>query len=270
VIALKHSLTGGTAVLLALLVGLTMTVGLGLPGWLVGVGSGALVSLAIGRGLVATGASTLGPADVVTLTRVTLACGLAAVVADSVVGSSATGATRPTLVVVAVVALLLDAVDGRTARRTGTCSAFGARFDGEADAFLIMVLSVYVAASVGGWVLSLGAARYLFGAAGWCLPWLRGQLPPRYWRKVVAAVQGVVLTWAAAGVAPQALVAAGLALALVLLSESFGRDVLWLWRHRAVTRDRTDALVRAPAAAPVRAPVTAPVTARVTASGSRR
>ena len=50
------------------------------------------------------------------------------------------------LVPLAVVALVLDLVDGRVARRTVTASAYGARLDGEADAFLILVLSVLVAA----------------------------------------------------------------------------------------------------------------------------
>ena len=71
------------------------------------------------------------------------------------------------MVALAVPALLvLDAVDGRVARRTGTTSSFGARFDGEADAFLILVLSVYVAARLGSWVLVIGAARYAFGRLG--------------------------------------------------------------------------------------------------------
>ncbi len=62
---------------------------------------------------------------------------------------------------------------------------------------------MYVAATVHGWVLAIGLARYAFAAAGWVLPWMRGQLPPRYWRKVVTAAQGIVLTVAAADVAPR-------------------------------------------------------------------
>ncbi len=95
---------------------------------------------------------------------------------------------------------MLDAVDGRVARRTGTASAFGARFDMEVDAFLILVLSVYVA-RVGRRVgAAIGAARYAFVAAGWLLPWLRGPLPPRLLAQGRRArSQGVVLTVAAAG-----------------------------------------------------------------------
>ena len=54
------------------------------------------------------------------------------------------------------------------------------------------------------WVLAIGAARYVFLAAGWLLPWMRAPLPPRYWRKVVAATQGITLTVAAADVLPLA------------------------------------------------------------------
>ena len=49
---------------------------------------------------------------------------------------------------------------------------------------------------------------------------------------MVAAIQGIVLTVAATGVLPHAVMTALLALALVLLAESFGREVIWLWRMR--------------------------------------
>ena len=229
-IAVRHSLIGAMVALVALLAALATTAGLGPAAWGVGLACGGLLSVAVARGVVAAGIRTLGPADLVTLSRAGLACAVAAVVA----APSAEG-SRAVVVGLAVLALVLDAADGRVARRTRTSSAFGARFDGEADAFLLMVLSVYVAPGVGWWVLAIGAARYVFGAAGWVLPWLRSPLPPRYWRKVVAAVQGVVLTWAAAGVGPPAMVVAGLAVALALLAESFGRDVVWLWVRRAAS-----------------------------------
>jgi hypothetical protein len=64
---------------------------------------------------------------------------------------------------------------------------------------------------------------------------MRAPLPPRFWRKVVAATQGIVLTVAAAGVLPTAATTGALVVALVLLFESFGRDVLWLWRNRVAS-----------------------------------
>jgi phosphatidylglycerophosphate synthase len=172
----------------------------------------------------------LGPADRVTLGRTTLVGGVTTLVADSLTRSE----PAAVLVPLAAVALSLDAVDGWVARRTGTVSAFGARFDMEVDTFLILVLSGFVARSLGGWVLAIGLMRYAFVAAGWVVPWLRAELPARYWRKVVAATQGVVLVVAASGLPPRPAAVALVALALALLVESFGRDVGWLWHHRAV------------------------------------
>ncbi|HEX2145623.1 MAG TPA: CDP-alcohol phosphatidyltransferase family protein, partial [Glycomyces sp.] len=60
----------------------------------------------------------LGPADLVTLSRATLACGLAALVVESFLTSPEVTA----VIALAVPALALDAVDGRVARRTGTTS----------------------------------------------------------------------------------------------------------------------------------------------------
>src|SRR5205085_11367040 len=110
---------------------------------------------------------------------------------------------RALLVALTIIALALDAVDGWVARRTSTAGTLGARFDGEVDAFLILVLSVYVAQSLGVWVIAIGLARYVFLAAGWVRPWMRAPLPERFWRKVVAAVVGIVLGFAAADVLPR-------------------------------------------------------------------
>jgi phosphatidylglycerophosphate synthase len=169
----------------------------------------------------------LAPADWVTLARGTIAVAVAALV----VRSFAQPVPVALLVSLAAVALALDAVDGWVARRTRITAA-GARLDGEVDAFLILVLSVYIARTAHPWVLAIGAARYVFLAAGWLLPWMREALPPRPWRKVVAAAQGIVLVVAAARAFPPAPVTGSLVLALGLLGESFGRDVLWLRARR--------------------------------------
>ncbi|WP_439117027.1 CDP-alcohol phosphatidyltransferase family protein [Micromonospora lupini] len=235
----------GLSAQLVVLAALAASVGLGPAGWLAGAGYAALTCLALSRGLHLAGASRLGPADRVTLARAVLVGAVTALVVDSFGSPTPVGL----LVALSAVALLLDAVDGRVARRTGTVSALGARFDMEVDAFLILVLSVYVAPAAGSWVLAIGAMRYVFVAASAVLPWLGGSLPPRYWRKVVAAAQGVLLAVAAARVLPESWTTVILVAALALLVESFGRDVAWLWRRR-------------PAAATVTVPtVTAPTTA---------
>lgn len=225
--------TGPVIALIAQLVLLTLlsgTVGLSAASWLVGVAYGLVVNGLLVAALTRSGARSLGPANAVTLCRAVLVGGVSALVTDSFIR----GASVPTIVVLAAVALYLDSVDGRVARRTGTTSPVGAVFDQEIDAFLILVLSVYVANSIGLWVLAIGVARYAYMAAGWVLPWLREPLPPRYWGKVVAAIQGIVLAAAVADFLPNSATVVVLAVALALLAESFGRSVWWLWReHRS-------------------------------------
>ena len=179
--------TGPIAGLIAqvvLLAGIAGTVGVGTAGWLVGIAYGVATAAGLTHGLHRAGAAALGPADKITLARAILAGGVAALAVDSL--------SRPVpvtvLVGLTIGALLLDAVDGYVARRTGICSDLGARFDMEVDAFLLLVLSVYLVPQIGGWVLAIGAMRYAFVLGIWTLPWMRATLPPRYWRKVVVAI----------------------------------------------------------------------------------
>src|SRR4051794_12907730 len=207
------------------------------------------MAAALARGVARNPRDPLWPASWVTLVRATLAVGVAALAADSFARDTPVAL----LVTLAAVALTLDLADGWVARRTGTDSALGARFDGEADAFLLLALSVYVAPAYGAWVLAIGAARYLFLAGEWLLPWMRAPLPPRRWRKVVTAAQGAVLTVAAAGVLPRTLTQVLLGAALVLLAASFGECVWWLWRRPRVARDTVpEADVGRPERGPVR------------------
>jgi len=212
---------------LLILAGLAAAFGLGPLGVLVGVVYAAALLGLLSAAMHRAGRSVLGPADLVTLARALLVGGVGAIVADGLL----TGNTAPAaLVALASVALALDAVDGKVARRTGTVSPVGARFDMEVDAFLILVLSVHVAGITGPWVLAIGLMRYAFVLAGWVLPWLRGTVPPSLVAKTVAAVQGVVLVIAASGLLPHAAAVTLVAVSLALLAWSFGRSVWWLWR----------------------------------------
>jgi hypothetical protein len=87
---------------------------------------------------------------------------------------------------------------------------------------------VLVAGSLGPWVLLIGLMRYLFVLAGSRYPWLVGPLPPSRARKVVAAVQGVVLVAATLPALPPSVATVAVLGALLSLLWSFGRDTLWL------------------------------------------
>jgi phosphatidylglycerophosphate synthase len=219
-------------------------VGLGSSGWLIGTAYAIVVWATLTFAVRRAGLRTFGAANWVTLARAILVGGVTALVANVVVAGvvlgNASGVRHPgtamtVTIVLAAVALALDGVDGQVARRTGTTSALGARFDMEVDAALILVLSVLVAQPLGVWVLAIGAMRYAFVVAAWVLPWLRAALPHRFSRKTVAAVPGIALVVAGADVLPRLVNVAVVGLALASLCWSFGRDVLWLWRTRSAS-----------------------------------
>jgi phosphatidylglycerophosphate synthase len=167
---------------------------------------------------------------------------LVALIASTMGGPPST-AIAWSVIVVSTVAALLDIADGQIARRTGTSTPFGARFDMEVDALLILVLSLLVwrYGKAGSWVVASGLLRYAFVAAGWLLPWLSQPLPPSMRRKTICVVQIVVLIVALGPVIPRWLSVASTAVALALLTWSFASDTAWLWRHARRTTTRVPA-----------------------------
>ncbi|MFI9155823.1 CDP-alcohol phosphatidyltransferase family protein [Streptomyces sp. NPDC053367] len=220
----------GAGVQLVLLALLGTASGMGPAGWLTGLVFAFATWAVLSRALHRTRSHSFGPANRVTLGRAILVGAVTALVADSV-----RSAPPLTLFVgLTAVALILDGVDGQVARRTGTSTPLGARFDMEVDAFLILVLSVYVSMALGAWVLLIGGMRYAFVAAARVWPWLNAPLPPSAARKTVAAVQGVFLLVAASDLLPRPATAGVVLVALGALVWSFGRDVVWLWRGSRV------------------------------------
>ena len=228
-----RQLAAAAAAQFALLAVLTWQVGLGLVGWIAGAAYVLGLHALLGGAARRAGTATLGPADVVTLARAALVGGVTALVADRLVAG---GMPVATLVVLSSVALALDGVDGKVARKTGTCTPLGARFDMEVDAFLVLVLSVHVAVLLTPWALVIGGMRYAFVLASWAMPWLAGSLPTRFSAKVVAALQGIVLVVVAAGALPQPVAVALVMVALIALLWSFAQSVAWLWQAREVHR----------------------------------
>jgi phosphatidylglycerophosphate synthase len=177
----------------------------------------------------------VGPANRVTLGRAALAM---PVLALAVGPAGAEPATAWWVIALSTVVMALDGVDGRVARRTGTRSAFGARFDMEVDAALILALSVEVWTSgrAGAWVLSIGLMRYVFVAAARVRPALGAELPESQRRKVVCVIQGVVLLVALGPIVPDGLATVVLAAGLVTLVYSFAVDVAWALQHERALR----------------------------------
>lgn len=176
---------------------------------------------------------SFGAANQVTVARGALVALLAALIGER----ADTGA--PLLAVaMAVIVAVLDGLDGWLARRQHMASAFGARFDMETDALLIMVLAVlaWQFGKAGVWVLAAGLLRYLFVAAGFGLPSLRHPLPPSRRRKIIAAVQMVALILTIAPFIPTAAATRIAAVGLGLLSLSFLVDIHWLVQNAEQSR----------------------------------
>jgi phosphatidylglycerophosphate synthase len=172
--------------------------------------------------------SRFGAANQVTLGRAALAALLL-----GLIGEGSAPLLAWSAVAIGLLGITLDGLDGWLARRHGNASAFGARFDMETDAVLILALAVlaWQFGKAGPWILLAGLMRYAFVAAGFWLRWLRRPLPPSFRRQTVCVVQSVsLLLCIVPAVAPPW--SAGIAGAgLILLSWSFWIDVRWLARH---------------------------------------
>jgi phosphatidylglycerophosphate synthase len=134
--------------------------------------------------------------------------------------------------ILGITVLLLDGLDGRLARRHHLVSEFGARFDLEVDALLVLVLAglVWSAGTAGAWVLLVGLARYGFLAAGRIWPRLGRPLPASRRRRAAfaAGVLGLVAALLPAlGGGVSLILALAATLAIVV---SFTIDLRWLLR----------------------------------------
>lgn len=218
-----------------------LIVGNGLPAlmaspahWAVAYGFYACISLLT---LVFWPHGQLGWANRVTLAR----AALVAIVAGGLVGNAFIAGLWQWLAI-AVIALALDGVDGWIARRTQSHSAFGARFDMELDALLIMLLCVGLLTlepTLGAWVLIIGGMRYLFVAASGPLPWLRQPLFASFRRKAVCVWQVAALLLALTPLTSSFATFLLALSALITLVYSFGVDVWWLNKQRLVDKATT-------------------------------
>ena len=232
-----------SAVLALISTGLAMFDGLAAGYAMKAIAIQVVVAAVVGCALRSAGATAhphprFGPANRVTLTRLTLATLLAALCGPAagppVALSLASDSVRWAVVAAATLAALLDAVDGPLARRSGLASAFGARFDMETDAWFTLVLCALVlqAGQAGPWVLASGLMRYAFVGAMRPWPWLAAPLPPSRRRQAVCVVQITALIVCLGPIVPPAWAHALAAASLALLTVSFAIDVHTLARAR--------------------------------------
>jgi phosphatidylglycerophosphate synthase len=192
----------------------------------------ALSGVVAGAVGIGRGSAGFGLANQVTLLRAGLVC----LVGGALLAGGSAAVMGWSLAALVAAALSLDAVDGWLARRFGFASDFGARFDLEIDALLILILAVLVwqTGRVGPWVLAIGLLRYAFVLAGWFWPWLRRPLPPRRRRQAVCVQQGITLLVCLLPPVGQRFAGLCAGVALVALLASFTADIIYVARVRDV------------------------------------
>jgi phosphatidylglycerophosphate synthase len=176
-----------------------------------------------------------GWANSITLIRVALTAMLAGLTAQFLLDEPLPGGEWKAAAI-AGAAFATDGVDGWIARRRNTITAFGARFDMEADAALIMVTALlcWTLDKAGAWILLSGLLRYAFVLAGLFLPALRAPLFPSFRRKAVCVAQVLALVLMLV-VDPLVALLLGAA-SLAALLASFAVDVAFLLRTAQTSR----------------------------------
>jgi phosphatidylglycerophosphate synthase len=183
-----------------------------------------------------------GGANVITTFRAAMTAMIAGIVlASDRFGEPGNEAIAWSVAGLAGLALALDGVDGYIARRSGNMSKFGARFDMEVDALLILILSIaaFVLDKAGLWVVLIGLMRYLFVAAQAFTPALRKELDESFRRKTICVVQGAALCLLLVPVVTPPVSMAIASVALLLLVWSFAVDVYALLSSRSEQRQRS-------------------------------
>ena len=168
---------------------------------------------------------------------VTMVRSLLAAVVGCLIGSPPSADIAIAATLISMVALLMDGLDGFVARKTDTCTEYGAQLDMEVDAWFMLVLSVlvYQWTNAGVWVLFCGLVRYAWVAVQLWVPWFNRPLPsePALRRKTacVLGVGGLALAlypW------PWPSFNTGLAgVATLALAVSFAIDANWLIQQKS-------------------------------------
>ncbi len=198
----------------------------------------SFAALLLGRRGAFSASGRFGAANAVTLLRLALVLALALVFH---------GRAGEVWTAVLVGVLVLDAVDGHLARRLGDASEFGAHFDMEVDAFIVLLVGVelFLRERLGAWVLVGGALRYLYVVVLWWLPSELGEHPRSSLGRwaFFGLFVGLTLPFVLEGPIGTAFAAFG----TLLVSVSFGSSFLhWAEGRRRFTSRRAPAAVAEP------------------------
>lgn len=187
---------------------------------LVALGSFAVL-LWLARGQY-TPQGVFGAANAVSLSRLLLLCAFGTLVVRP----------GPREAALLVLIFALDGLDGWLARRQSTCSAFGARFDMEVDALMVLLVGFMLFGNerLPAFILVPGALRYAYVLALWVVPGRLREAPASRFGRYGFTLMAVALcasTWPLPWHRPFA------ALASLVIVLSFARSLLWSISQRS-------------------------------------
>jgi phosphatidylglycerophosphate synthase len=195
------------------------------------VGAASLVALSLQHRGRWTRSGALGAANAVTACRLVMV---------TVLGGFGLVAPPPWAAVLVIVIFALDGLDGWLARRSGDEALFGAVFDQECDALMLLVCSLllYSSGRLGAFVLIAGCLRYFYVLAIAIVPEGRGEAPRS---RIGRWGFGILTTSMALSLWPlEPWHRPITAIATLLITCSFGHSLVWsLRRARDVARLET-------------------------------
>ena len=134
-------------------------------------------------------------------------------------------------ILLALISLLLDGLDGFIARKYNQVTEFGELIDQEADNFLILIMtiSLYLNRDVDFYIFLIPAYRYIFIFLMAKYAWLKRRLPESHIRKLACVLTIIFLI-----IAQESHLTINstflVNLALFIITFSFSRDIIWLYR----------------------------------------
>jgi len=138
------------------------------------------------------------------------------------------------IVILGMIALLLDGLDGFIARKYDHVTKFGEKIDQESDNFLMLVLSIslYLNREIGAYIFLIPLYRYLFIFFMSKYDWLKTELPISQFRKFACAVTTLFMVVAQDVYFDPENTLFLVILSLFIITFSFAKDIIWLYRNK--------------------------------------
>tara|TARA_B100000029_G_scaffold499178_1_gene569186 strand:+ start:1307 stop:2020 length:714 start_codon:yes stop_codon:yes gene_type:complete len=142
------------------------------------------------------------------------------------------------IIVLSLISLTLDGVDGYMAKLFNQSSKFGELFDMESDTLLmfILCLSLYLNFNSNIYILLIPVYRYIFIIMQKKIIWCRNNLPDSLRRKFICVAVTLILIASHITIFNEKIVAYMINFSIFLITFSFSKDIIWLYQKNMVKR----------------------------------